>query len=135
VSLHCRLTADTRRLLGRNELLLLKPSAYLINVARGELVDEPALVEVLRERRIAGAALDVFEQEPPPAEHPLLRLDNVILTPHWNASTSDVWAETGRVMAEGMIAASRGQAPDTVVNREVLARPGFRAKLARFGAG
>lgn len=132
VSLHCRLTPETRGLLGARELASMKPGAYLVNVARGECVDEDALVAALRERRIAGAALDVFATEPIPLWHPLLDLDNVILTPHWNASTSDVWAETGRAMAEGMIAASQGRAPETVVNPDVLQRPGFRAKLERW---
>jgi hypothetical protein len=132
VSLHCRLTPETRGLLDASRLALMKPGACLINVARGELVDQAALVEVLRERRIAGAALDVFEEEPLPAGDPILALDNVIVTPHWSASTSDVWRATGRAMAEGMLRAARGQVPENVINREVLARPGFLKKLARF---
>jgi phosphoglycerate dehydrogenase-like enzyme len=132
VSLHCRLTERTRGLLGAAELALMKPTACLVNVARGELIDEAALAEALRQGRLAGAALDVFEVEPLPANDPLLGLDNVILTPHWSASTSDVWSATGRAMAEGMLRAARGQVPADVVNRAVLDRPGFRAKLARF---
>ena len=111
---------------------MMKPSAYLINIARGGLVDQPALVVALAERRIAGAGLDVFDREPLPADDPLLRLDNVVMTPHWSCSTSDVWAATGRAMTEGMLRASRGEVPENVVNREVLERPGFLAKLARF---
>jgi phosphoglycerate dehydrogenase-like enzyme len=132
VSLHCRLTPETRHLLGAAELARMKPGAYLVNVARGALVDQVALVAALRERRLAGAGLDVFEVEPLPPDDPLLGLDNVIVTPHWLASTADVWAATGRAMAEGMLRAARGQIPDNVVNTEVLERPGFRAKLARF---
>ncbi len=132
VSLHCRLSPETHHLIGADQLALMKPSAYLINIARGEVVDQPALVEALRSRRIAGAGLDVFEVEPVPAGDPLLSLDNVILTPHWLASTIDVWQATGRAMAGGMIRAARGMVPEAVVNREVLDRPGFRAKLARF---
>ncbi len=132
VSLHCRLTEQTRGLIGAAELALLKPTAYLINVARGEVVDEAALVEALRARRIAGAGLDVFAVEPLPADDPLLALDNVIVTPHWLASTRDVWRATGRAMAEGMLRAAVGEVPEHVVNREVLDRPGFRAKLVRF---
>jgi phosphoglycerate dehydrogenase-like enzyme len=132
VSLHCSLRPETRRLIGAEQLALMKPSALLVNVARGEVVDEPALVEALRSGRIAGAALDVFETEPLPADHPLLTLDNVIVTPHWLASTADVWEATGRAMAQGMLRAARGLAPDDVINRDVLDRPGFRAKLARF---
>jgi phosphoglycerate dehydrogenase-like enzyme len=132
VSLHCRLTEATRGLIGAAQLALLKPSAYFVNVARGEVVDEEALVDVLRQKKIAGAALDVFAAEPLPLGHPLLSLDNVIVTPHWNASTTDVWQATGRAMAEGMLRVASGQIPDNVVNREVLERGGFRKKLARF---
>jgi phosphoglycerate dehydrogenase-like enzyme len=132
VSVHARLTADNRGLLGPKQLALMKPAAFLINVARGELVDQQALVEALRHRRIAGAALDVYEHEPLPLDDPLLTLDNVILTPHWSASTTDVFRTTSRLMATGMLRAARGLAPDSIVNREVLTRPGFRAKLARF---
>lgn len=132
VSLHCRLTPATRRLLGAREIALMKKSAYLINVDRGELVDQAALVAALTSGKIAGAALDVFEREPVPADDPLLKLDNVILAPHWSCSTSDVWQATGRAMAEGMIRAARGEVPANVVNPDVLAQPEFRAKLARF---
>ena len=110
----------------------MKPSAYLVNVGRGAIVDLADLTAALQAGVIAGAGLDVFEVEPLPAGDPLTKLDNVILTPHWSASTSDVWAATGKAMAEGMLRAARGLAPENVVNREVLARPGFRAKLARF---
>jgi phosphoglycerate dehydrogenase-like enzyme len=134
VSIHCRLTDDTRGLLGSQQLASMKTSAYLINVARGAVIDQPALVQALRERRIAGAGLDVFAVEPLPPDDPLFELDNVILTPHWLASTREVWAATGRSMAEGMLRASRGQVPDNVVNREVLERSGFQAKLRRFAA-
>jgi phosphoglycerate dehydrogenase-like enzyme len=132
LSLHCRLTDATRRLIGAPELALMKPTAYFINVGRGELVDEPTLVAALRDRRIAGAGLDVFEVEPLPREHLLLQLDNVILTPHWLASTSDVWLATGREMAEGMLRAARGERPENIVNPEVLQGTEFRRKLGRF---
>jgi phosphoglycerate dehydrogenase-like enzyme len=134
VSLHCRLTEQTRQLLGGAQFALMKPTAYLINVARGKLIDEAALVAALREGKIAGAGLDVFETEPLPPDDPLLGLDNVIVTPHWLASTSDVWEATGRAMAEGMLRAAAGDVPENVVNPEVLSRPGFQAKLARFKA-
>jgi phosphoglycerate dehydrogenase-like enzyme len=132
VSLHCRLTPETRRMLGAAQLALMKPTAYLINVGRGELVDQPALVAALRARRIAGAGLDVFETEPLPLDDPLVELDNVILTPHWSASTSDVWRATGEAMAEGMLRAARGELPENIVNPEVTDRPAFRQRLARF---
>jgi phosphoglycerate dehydrogenase-like enzyme len=131
-SIHCRLTPETRHIIGAAQFALMKPTAYLINVARGENIDQAALVEALKSRRIAGAGLDVFEHEPLPADDPLLALDNVIVTPHWLASTSDVWRATGEAMAAGMLRAARGLPPHDIVNREVLERPGFRAKLARF---
>jgi phosphoglycerate dehydrogenase-like enzyme len=132
VSLHCRLTPQTRRMIGAAQLNFMKSTAYFINVARGELVDQSALVGALRDRRIAGAALDVFEVEPLLAGDPLLELDNVILTPHWLPASTDVWKATGLAMAQGMLRAARGEVPDHVVNAEVLNRPGFRTKLERF---
>jgi phosphoglycerate dehydrogenase-like enzyme len=132
VSLHCRLTDETRGLLGRQQLSLMKPTAYLVNVARGELVDQAALTELLATGRLAGAGLDVFEDEPLPPDDPLARLDNVVLTPHWLASTADVWQATGRAMAEGILRAASGQVPDNVVNPQVLQNQAFRDKLARF---
>jgi glycerate dehydrogenase len=91
ISLHCPLTPETENLINRRSLALMKPTAFLINTARGALIEEAALVEALRERRIAAAALDVISQEPPPADHPIIRaageLDNLIVTPHtaWSA--------------------------------------------------
>ncbi|MGH6886046.1 MAG: NAD(P)-dependent oxidoreductase, partial [Geminicoccales bacterium] len=89
VSLHVALTEDTRHLIDARRLRLMKPTAVLINTARGELVDEAALAEALRERRIGGAAIDVFATEPLPADSPLRGLDRVILTPHLAASTAE----------------------------------------------
>jgi phosphoglycerate dehydrogenase-like enzyme len=132
LSLHCRMTEQTRGLLGRQQLSLMKPTAYLVNVARGELLDQGALTQMLASGRLAGAGLDVFEEEPLSPDDPLTRLDNVILTPHWLASTSDVWEATGKAMAEGMLRAARGLVPENVVNPEVLSHTGFREKLARF---
>jgi phosphoglycerate dehydrogenase-like enzyme len=135
VSLHCRLTPETRRLIGRDQLALLKPTAFLINVARGELVDQAALVAALRAGKIAGAGLDVFEVEPLPWDDPLISLDNVILTPHWLASTRDVWQATAKAMCDGMLRAARGERPENVVNPEVFAEASFQRKLARFKRG
>lgn len=132
VSLHCRLTADTRRMIGAAQLALMKPTAFFINVARGELVDQRSLVAALRAGRIAGAGLDVFEVEPLPWDDPLIALDNVILTPHWLASTRDVWQATAKAMSEGMLRAARGERPENVVNPEVFADESFQNKLVRF---
>jgi phosphoglycerate dehydrogenase-like enzyme len=89
VSLHLRATPDTQQFLNRERLGMLKSSAILVNTARGALIDEAALVEWLREKRIAGAGLDVFEAEPLPAGHPLATLPNVLLTPHCGGMTPD----------------------------------------------
>jgi phosphoglycerate dehydrogenase-like enzyme len=132
VSLHGRLTERTRRLIGERELGLMKPTAFFVNVARGELVDEAALVRFLRERRIAGAGLDVFETEPLPLTSPFLELDNVILTPHWLASTRQAGRATIVPIIEGMLRISKGELPGNIVNPEVLHRPGFKAKLAGY---
>ena len=91
ISLHCPLTPETRNLINRQSLSLMKPTAFLVNTARGALVDEPALIEALHNKRIAGAALDVISKEPPPANYPIIvaarELDNLIVTPHtaWSA--------------------------------------------------
>jgi phosphoglycerate dehydrogenase-like enzyme len=134
VSLHCRLEARTRGMLGARELGLLKPTAYFINVARGELVHEDELIRILREKKIAGAGLDVFETEPLPVSSPLLKLDNVILTPHWLPSTHRAARATRDLMVQNVLRVARGLVPQNVVNPEVLRQPGFRAKLARFAA-
>ena len=89
LSIHLRLTSENHGIIGKDLLGLMKPTAYLINVARAGLIEEKALLEALAEHRIAGAALDVFEQEPLPADHPFTRLDNVTLTPHIAGDTVD----------------------------------------------
>ncbi len=132
VCLHCRLTPETRGLIGARELALMKTSAYLINMARGPVVDHAALVAALRQRRIAGAGLDVFYAEPLPGDDPILQLDNVILSPHWLAATPDVYREAGRTSCQALLRAASGQVPANIVNPTVVDRPGFQAKLARF---
>lgn len=132
ISLHCRLEKRTRGMLGRRELQMLKPTAYLVNVGRGELIHEEVLVEALRDRWIAGAGIDVFETEPLPLDSPLLELDNVILTPHWLPATHRASRATREVIVQNILRVARGLVPQNVLNPEVLARPGFRQKLARF---
>ena len=134
VSLHNRLEPSNHGFIGERELRWLKPTAYLINVARGELVQQQVLVRALRERWFAGAGLDVFEHEPLPKDDPLASLENVILTPHWLPSTNRAARLTSSLMVEGMIRAAHGQVPSNVLNRSVLERPGFHCKLARFSA-
>jgi D-3-phosphoglycerate dehydrogenase len=95
VSIHVPLTEETRGLIGAKELALMKPSAYLVNAARGGVVDELALVRALEEGRLAGAALDVFEQEPVRRDHPLLQLENVLAVPHLGAATQEAQASSG----------------------------------------
>lgn len=132
VTINCPLNRETHHLIGRRELDLMKPSAFLVNVARGAIVDGAALAAVLKDERIAGAALDVFESEPPDPNDPLLHLDNVILAPHAIAWTQETIYDNARLACEACLTVSRGEVPKNVVNKQVLERPGFRAKLARY---
>lgn len=132
ISLHTRLTPATRGQITEKLLRLMKRTAFFINVARGELVDEAALVRCLQERTIAGAGLDVFDEEPLPLTNPLLKLDNVILTPHWLCSTHQAGRATMAAVLEGMLSVSRGEIPDNILNPAVLDRAGFREKLRKF---
>jgi len=122
VSLHCPLTEQTRGLIGERELRMMKPSALLINTARGPVVQESVLVRALREGWIAGAGLDVFEEEPTPVDNPLLEMDNVVVTPH-SAGISDLTSEKQwRLSVESAIAFSKGQWPRSYVNPQVSPR-------------
>ncbi len=118
VSLHLRLSDKSRGLVTARHLALMKPSAYLINTARGPLVDEAALVQALRERRIAGAGLDVFDEEPLPANHPLLSLDNVALTPHTGYVTREAYRAWLSKVVEGVDRYARGEMPERCLNPE-----------------
>jgi phosphoglycerate dehydrogenase-like enzyme len=122
VSLHLRLSPQSRGLVTPGLLALMKPTAYLINTARGPLVDEAALVAALRERRIAGAAPDVYDAEPLPQEHPLLALDNAVLTPHIGYVTEDAYHVFFRQVAENIESFLGGQPPPRLLNPEALAR-------------
>ncbi len=126
----CPLNESTCGLIGKRALSLMKPTAFLINAARGAIVDEAALIRALRSRRIAGAAIDVFEQEPTPPDNELLTLDNVILSPHTLAYTD----ESLRLMAEGAFRSvadffNRRQ-PNKIVNTELLATPALAGWFA-----
>jgi D-3-phosphoglycerate dehydrogenase len=132
VLVNCPLTPQTRHLIGARELSLMKPTAVLVNTARGPIIDQPALISALESRAIAGAALDVFEKEPIENDSPLLKLDNVILASHSIGWTEELFRDMGRIDCEGAIAVSRGMVPAAVVNRAVLERPGFQKKLERY---
>ncbi len=133
VSVNCPLNDQTRNLIGARELSLMKPGAYLINTARGGIVNEADLVEVLREEKIAGAGVDVFEDEPVAAGHPLAELDNVILAPHSIAWTNELFRDIGRRACQTVLDFAHGKIPEgMVVNREVLDQPNFRAKLEKL---
>jgi len=117
VSLHCPLTPSTRRLIGEPQLRRMKPSAILINTSRGPVVEESALVRALTEGWIAAAGLDVFEQEPPARDNPLLRLDNVILTPHSASQSGDGMEPRWRASVETVLALAARRWPPSCVNR------------------
>tara|TARA_R110000751_G_scaffold292070_1_gene399298 strand:+ start:2111 stop:3094 length:984 start_codon:yes stop_codon:yes gene_type:complete len=116
VSIHVGLNERTHNLIGRQELALMKPTALLINTGRGGTVDEIALAEVLAEERLAGAGLDVFAVEPMPYDHPLLALDNVVVSPHNGGSTAASMSRTARAVARHVVEVSRGQKPTQVLN-------------------
>jgi len=125
----CLLNERTRHLVGAKELAEMRPSAYFINVARGPIVDEPALIEALRERRIAGAALDVFEQEPVDPANPLLAMDNVIVTPHSLCWTDECFHNMASTGLTSIVDALSGRRPEFVVNPDALAHPRLRSLI------
>ena len=133
VSVSCPLTPETRHLVNAERLALMKPTAYLINTARGPIVDQKALTKVLEDARIAGAGLDVLEQEPPEPDDPILKLDNVILAPHALCWTDQCFAGNGAADVKAVIEVQHGRTPRGVVNRDVLESAAWKQKLADFG--
>lgn len=119
VSLHCPLTPATRHLIGEPELRLMKPTAILINTSRGAVIDEPALVRALAEGWIAAAGLDVFEHEPLASDNPLLRFENVVLTPHAAGLSGDGIEPRWRSSVESVLALMQRRWPPSCVNRDV----------------
>jgi D-3-phosphoglycerate dehydrogenase len=111
VSLHLPLTPGTHHVLDRRALAQMKPTAVVVNVARGALIDQDALVEALREGRLAGAGLDVYEHEPLPVDDPLMELDNVVLTPHIAGLTRQTSKRRARLAAENVLNVLRGGEP------------------------
>jgi D-3-phosphoglycerate dehydrogenase / 2-oxoglutarate reductase len=121
VSIHTPLTAETTNLIGPEQLSLLKPTAVLVNTARGGIVDTDALVDALQAGRLHGAGIDVVVPEPIPADHPLTQLDNVILTPHAAFYTEESYTELKRRTAENAVDVVAGRTPRNILNPEVLA--------------
>lgn len=130
VSLHARLSDDNKGMIGREQLAKMKPTAILVNTARAGLVDQDALAEALREKRIAGAALDVFTTEPIPADSPFLELDNVTLTTHLAGTTADALANSPFLLMDDIAKLLNGDKPRFLYNPEVLQDPAFAAWLA-----
>ena len=127
VSVHVPLSPETKHLIGEKELKLMKQTAYLINTSRGKVIDEKALTRALKEGWIAGAALDVFHEEPTPADNPLLQLDNVVVTPHIASASFETRSKMADIVADNLIAFKEGREPPTLVNRGVkeIRPPGF----------
>jgi glyoxylate reductase len=120
VSVHAPLNAETRHLVGERELRLMKPTAFLVNTARGPVVDEKALVRALKEKRIAGAGLDVYENEPT-VEPDLLTMQNVVLTPHLGSAVKELRESMANVVADNILAVLGGQQPPNCWNPEIYA--------------
>lgn len=131
----CALTPQTHHLLNARRLARMKRTAYLVNVARGPIVDQPALTHALTEGRIAGAGLDVFEREPVDPNDPILRLDNVIVSPHALCWTDECFRGNGESACRSILDVAAGRVPPHVVNRGVLDEPVFQAKLRRRAEG
>jgi D-3-phosphoglycerate dehydrogenase len=132
VSINCPLDDTTRGMIGAREFGLMQPHAYFITTARGFIHDERALADALREKRIAGAGVDVWDKEPPSSDHPLLAFDNVIASPHTAGVTREARANMGKFAAEQLILALDGKRPPRIVNPQVW--PAFAKRFeATFG--
>jgi D-3-phosphoglycerate dehydrogenase / 2-oxoglutarate reductase len=119
VSINCPLDDSSRGMMGAKQFALMQPHAYFITTARGSIHDEKALEEALRDKKLAGAGLDVWEKEPPPADHPLLKFDNVIASPHTAGVTREARENMGRIAAEQIIMTLDGKRPPRIVNPQV----------------
>jgi D-3-phosphoglycerate dehydrogenase len=132
VSINCPLTRESRGMIGAREFSLMRPHAFFITTARGFIHDEAALEDALRNKRIAGAGLDVWSKEPPPPEHPLLQFDNVLASPHTAGVTKEARENMGRIAAEQMLDALDGKRPPRIINPKVW--PRYQERFARaFG--
>jgi phosphoglycerate dehydrogenase-like enzyme len=134
VNVSCPFSRETRHLVNAERLALMKPTAYFINTARGPIVDQKALTEVLKAHRIAGAGLDVLEQEPPDPDDPILKLDNVILAPHALCWTDQCFAGNGAADVRAVLDVQHGREPRLVVNKSVLKTDHWKKRMAEFRA-
>jgi phosphoglycerate dehydrogenase-like enzyme len=132
VCILCPLNQDTYHLINAQRLALMKPTAYLVNVARGPILDQQALTRALQQGQIQGAALDVFEQEPVDPNDPILQLENVILAPHGIAVTDEICLGNGMSACQAILEVAAGRIPNYVVNRAVLENPLLHEKLQRY---
>lgn len=128
ISIHCLLNEETRGLIDRRLFDLMKPTAYFLNAARGPIVVEPDLIEALRNGRIAGAGLDVFEDEPPRLDNPLLNMENVVLAPHSICWTDECFQAIGESAVRSILSVLCGERPGGLLNPEVFEQKGFLAK-------
>lgn len=139
LTVNCPLNKETHNIVNSDLLSLMKPTAYLINTARGPIVDQKALTEALTAGRIAGAGLDVFSEEPTAADDPLMKLDNVILTPHSLCWTDQCFGGIGASDVKAVLKVMHGEEPAHIVNREILENEAWRQKLSanrsKFGHG
>ena len=129
ISVNTYLDDSTRGLIAAHEFGLMKPTAYFINTSRGPVVDEKALIDALVKKRIAGAAIDVFEQEPVSPDNPLLKMDNVLLAPHAICHTDECFAGIGAGAFRSIVDVAKGRRPTGVVNGDVLNSPAWTGKL------
>ncbi|HVZ09569.1 NAD(P)-dependent oxidoreductase [Rhodopila sp.] len=130
VSVHCPLTKQSRGMMGAAQFARMKPEAYFITTARGFIHDEAALADALKAKRIAGAGLDVWEDEPPPHDHPLMAFDTVMVSPHVAGSTIEARENMGRIAAEQVLAILDGKKPPRLINPEVW--PAYRDRFTRI---
>jgi len=128
VSINCPLDNGSRGMIGARQFALMQPHAFFITTARGFIHDERALYDALKEKRIAGAGLDVWDKEPPPPEHPLLQFDNVLASPHTAGVTKEARINMGRIAAEQLLDALDGKRPPRVINPEVW--PAYAKRFA-----
>ncbi len=129
LTINAPLTAETKGMLGSRQFRLMKQASYLINTSRAQIASHSALVQALKDGRIAGAALDVFPEEPPPLDDPILKCENVILIPQSLAWTGDMREGAGKEACRHILSVGRGEVPSAVVNRDIVENEAFHAKL------